>query len=187
MCLVSTSTFPCHRSTPQRARGFCLRFLREVLPGNSAARDVIDGCLLVVSELGTNAVQAGSTMVAISVEVHRDHIWLAADDDGPGLPRPVAARASDGRGRGLAIVDSVSRAWGCCPSRTVSGSGPMWRSRPRSWSPLIAGSSAWDHRNRLTTVDEDLSHGYGGLMSRPPRGPEAGEVMAPAVGPNGSW
>jgi anti-sigma regulatory factor (Ser/Thr protein kinase) len=115
MCLLSTSTFPCHRSTPQRAREFCLRFLREVLPGNSAARDVIDGCLLVVSELGTNAVQAGSTMVGISVEVHRDHVRLAADDDGPGLPRPVAIRASDRRGRGLAIVDSLSRAWGVQP------------------------------------------------------------------------
>jgi anti-sigma regulatory factor (Ser/Thr protein kinase) len=115
MCLLSTSTFPCHRSTPQRAREFCLRFLREVLPGNSAARDVIDGCLLVVSELGTNAVQAGSTMVGISVEVHRDHVRLAVDDDGPGLPGPVAARASDRRGRGLAIVDSLSRAWGVQP------------------------------------------------------------------------
>jgi anti-sigma regulatory factor (Ser/Thr protein kinase) len=115
MCLVSTSTFPCHRSTPQRAREFCVGFLREVFPGNSAARDVIDGCLLVVSELGTNAVQAGSTMVGISVEVHRDHVRLAADDDGPGLPRPVAAHASDRRGRGLAIVDSLSRAWGVQP------------------------------------------------------------------------
>jgi serine/threonine-protein kinase RsbW len=92
-----------------------MRFLREVLPSNSAARDVIDGCLLVVSELGTNAVQAGSTTVGISVEVHRDHVRRAADDDGPGLPRPVAARASDRRGRGLAIVDSLSRAWGVQP------------------------------------------------------------------------
>jgi len=115
MCLVSTSTFPCHRSTPQRAREFCVGFLREVFPGNSAARDVIDGCLLVVSELGTNAVRAGSAMVGISVEVHRDHVRLAADDDGPGLPRPVAAHASDRRGRGLAIVDSLSRAWGVQP------------------------------------------------------------------------
>ena len=115
MCLLSTSTFPCHRSTPQRAREFSLRFLSEVLPGNSAACDVIDGCLLVVSELGTNAVQAGSTMVGITVEVHRDHVRLAADDDGPGMPRPMAARAGDLRGRGLAIVDSLSRAWGVQP------------------------------------------------------------------------
>ena len=115
MCLLSTSTFPCHRSTPQRAREFSLRFLSEVLPGNSGALDVIDGCLLVVSELGTNAVQAGSTMVGITVEVHRDHVRLAADDDGPGMPRPMAARAGDLRGRGLAIVDSLSRAWGVQP------------------------------------------------------------------------
>jgi len=73
---------------------------------------MIDKCLLVVSELVTNAVTAGRTVVSITVEIHREHVRVAACDDGPGLPRPVAAGADDRHGRGLAIVDSLSRAWG---------------------------------------------------------------------------
>jgi anti-sigma regulatory factor (Ser/Thr protein kinase) len=73
---------------------------------------VIADCSLVVSELTSNAVTACSTVVNIAVEVHRDHVRVAAQDDGPGEPRPVAARPSDRHGRGLAIVDSLSRAWG---------------------------------------------------------------------------
>jgi anti-sigma regulatory factor (Ser/Thr protein kinase) len=115
MCLVNTSTFPCHSTTPQRAREFSHRCLREVLPGNQVAFDTIDGCLLVVSELATNAVTAGRTVVNMTVEIHRDHVRVAAYDDGPGMPRPVSAGASDRQGRGLAIVDSLSRAWGVWP------------------------------------------------------------------------
>jgi hypothetical protein len=89
-----------------------LQCLREVLPASSDASEVIDDCSLVVSELTSNAVTAGSTVVSITVEVHRDHVRIAADDDGPGVPRPVAAGPSDPHGRGLAIVDSLSRAWG---------------------------------------------------------------------------
>jgi hypothetical protein len=88
-----------------------LQCLREVLPASSVASEVIDDCSLVVSELTSNAVTAGSTVVSITVEVHRDHVRIAADD-GPGVPRPVAAGPSDPHGRGLAIVDSLSRAWG---------------------------------------------------------------------------
>ena len=89
-----------------------MQCLREVLPASSDASEVIDDCSLVVSELTSNAVTAGSTVVSITVEVHRDHVRIAADDDGPGVPRPVAAGPSDRHGRGLAIVDSLSRAWG---------------------------------------------------------------------------
>ena len=89
-----------------------MQCLREVLPASSVASEVIDDCSLVLSELTSNAVTAGSTVVSISVEVHRDHVRIAADDDGPGVPRPVAAGPSDRHGRGLAIVESLSRAWG---------------------------------------------------------------------------
>jgi hypothetical protein len=115
MCVLSTSAYPCRGTTPQRARDFSLQCLREVLPGNPVAFDMIDGCLLVVSELATNAVTAGRTVVSITVEIHRDHVRVAAYDDGPGVPRPVAAGASDPHGRGLAIVDSLARGWGVWP------------------------------------------------------------------------
>jgi anti-sigma regulatory factor (Ser/Thr protein kinase) len=113
MCLSSAATFPCHATTPQRAREFCLECLRELFPVSSVASDVIDDYLLVVSELTTNAVKAGCTAVSITVEVHRDHLRFAVHDDGPGVPGPgTARRPSDRGGRGLPIVDSLSRAWG---------------------------------------------------------------------------
>jgi anti-sigma regulatory factor (Ser/Thr protein kinase) len=109
----SAAAFPCHATTTRRARGFCSQCLREVLPASSVASEVIDDCSLVVSELTSNAVTAGSTVVSITVEVHRDHLRIAAHDDGPGVPRPGTARRPDDRGgRGLPIVDSLSRAWG---------------------------------------------------------------------------
>jgi anti-sigma regulatory factor (Ser/Thr protein kinase) len=73
---------------------------------------MIDDCLLVVSELATNAVTAGRTVVSMTVDIHREHVRVAAYDDGPGLPRPVTAGARDRQGRGLAIVNSLSRTWG---------------------------------------------------------------------------
>jgi hypothetical protein len=62
---------------------------------------------LVVSELATNAVTAGRTVVSITVEIHRGHVRVAAFDDGPGVPRPVAAGPNDRHGRGVAIVHSL--------------------------------------------------------------------------------
>src|SRR5947207_11276549 len=112
MCLSSPAILPCQRTTSQRGRQFSLRCLRQALSGHAVAFDMIDECLLVVSELVTNAVTAGRTVVSITVEIHREHVRVAAYDDGPGLPRPVAAAADDRHGRGLALVDSLSRAWG---------------------------------------------------------------------------
>ena len=89
-----------------------MQCLREVLPASSVASELIADCSLVLSELTSNAVTAGSTVVSITVEVHRDHVRIAADEDGPGVPRPVAAGPSDPHGRRLAIVDSLSHAWG---------------------------------------------------------------------------
>lgn len=114
MCLSNSASFPCDISTPRKARNFCLDCLRELFPAGS---DVVEDCLLVVSELTSNAVQAGCAGVGLTVEVHRDHVRITADDDAPGVPRPrrTPVAPSNRRGRGLAIVQSVSRTWGVHP------------------------------------------------------------------------
>lgn len=109
---MSVASFPCHATTPGRAREFCYQRLRDVLPFSSAASELIDDCLLVVSELVTNAVKAGCTEVSVIVEVHRDRVRVAASDDVRGEPRLVVATPRARHGRGIAIVDSLSRAWG---------------------------------------------------------------------------
>lgn len=112
MCLSNSASFPCDVSTPQQARKFCTACLRGLFPVSS---DVVDDCLLVVSELISNAVKAGCVAVGLTVEVHRDHVRIAADDDAPGVPRRVTVGPGDRSGRGLAIVEALSRTWGVQP------------------------------------------------------------------------
>ncbi len=112
MCLSHSASFPCDVSTPQKARTFCLDCLRELFPAGS---DVVDDCLLVVSELTSNSVKAGCVAVGLTVEVHRDHVRITVDDDAPGVPRRMKVGPGDRSGRGLAIVESVSRRWGVQP------------------------------------------------------------------------
>lgn len=109
---MSVASFPCHATTPRRAREFCSQQLREALPPGTETSEVIDDCLLVVSELVTNAVKAGCTVVSLTVDVHRDHVRIGAHDDVPGEPRLIAASPRDRHGRGIAIVDSLAREWG---------------------------------------------------------------------------
>jgi two-component sensor histidine kinase len=112
MCLSTSASFPCDVSTPRKARQFCLDSLRKLFPVGS---DVVEDCLLVVSELTSNSVQAGCGSLGLTVDVHRDHVRITADDDAPGVPRRVTVGPAQRSGRGLAIVESVSRTWGVQP------------------------------------------------------------------------
>jgi anti-sigma regulatory factor (Ser/Thr protein kinase) len=112
MCLSNSATFPCDAAAPQRARDFCLACVREIFPAGATASDTVEDCLLVVSELVSNAVKAGCATVSLTVEVHRDHVRITAEDDAPGVPQRVRVAPGDRHGRGLAIVESLSRAWG---------------------------------------------------------------------------
>ena len=112
MCLSSSACFSCDATTPQRVRDFCLDYLRRLFPAKPAASEAIDDYVLVASELTSNAVRAGSTALDVIVEVHRDRVRIAVDDDAPGLPRRAVVGPDERQGRGLAIVESLSRAWG---------------------------------------------------------------------------
>jgi hypothetical protein len=69
--------------------------------------------------LVTNAIRAGCTEVDVVLEVHGDHLRVSAADDAPGEPQPVAAGPRDSHGRGLAVVEHLSRAWGV--QKSLSG------------------------------------------------------------------
>ena len=101
----------CDASAPSRARRFVADSMRSELSG-PAAEGSVDLALVVVSELVTNAVRAGCAAIAVSVQLHRDHLRVEVFDDAPGRPKPRTAGAGDVRGRGLSIIRAVSRAWG---------------------------------------------------------------------------
>ena len=101
----------CDAAAPSRARRFVADTLRSELSG-PAVEGSVEVAVVVVSELVTNAVRAGGAAVAVSVQLHRDHLRVVVFDDAPGRPKSGTAGAGDVRGRGLSIVRAVSRAWG---------------------------------------------------------------------------
>ena len=75
--------------------------------------DRIAELLLVVSELVTNAVRHGRGAITLKVRVDRGEIYGEVVDQGGGFEREVRERGPDEfDGRGLMIVDALSRRWG---------------------------------------------------------------------------
>jgi anti-sigma regulatory factor (Ser/Thr protein kinase) len=103
-------TLPRSVASPARARREASRF--------AAAHDVsnrAEPALVVLSELVTNAVLHGAEPIQASVSCHEDALRIEVFDGDPDTSElvPVAARdAVDPGGRGLQIVDALSRSWG---------------------------------------------------------------------------
>ncbi len=83
--------------------------------GEAAAQTIADASL-VLTELVTNAVNAGGEITTVSVAVHRDHLQVSVTDSAPGRPALQHPAPTDPHGRGLQIVDQVARSWGVVKS-----------------------------------------------------------------------
>ena len=73
---------------------------------------MLDDVQLVVSELATNAMVHADTRFTVMVQRRSDAVRLEVQDRSSERPVLVAARELDTGGRGVAIVDAVTRAWG---------------------------------------------------------------------------
>jgi anti-sigma regulatory factor (Ser/Thr protein kinase) len=111
VCWLATRTFR-GPVAPARARTFCATHLSDGLSESVYAARAVEDASLVTSELVTNAVVAGSIIVTVSVELHRTHLYLAVHDYAPGDPARGNPPVDEPSGRGLKIVDAVSRSWG---------------------------------------------------------------------------
>jgi signal transduction histidine kinase len=116
VCWFDERAYPAGSSTPALARRFTRDSLHEVLGAGSAVKDIVEDTGLIVSELVTNAVNAGATTVAVRLGIHHDHLRIDVDDDALGLPtlRTPSPRATGGRG--LRIIEQLVRGWGSRPS-----------------------------------------------------------------------
>ena len=77
--------------------------------------ETCDTAALVISELVTNAiVHTVSSRVVCELHDHDDTVRIAVHDEGcaPGEPHPSPQRPDEEHGRGLLLVDALSRAWG---------------------------------------------------------------------------
>jgi hypothetical protein len=89
-----------------------LRTVFSDRPRPVSADTVIETATLVLSELVTNAVNAGCERAACMLSVHRNYVQLAVTDDTAGQLELLNPAPRDDHGRGLRIVDAVCRSWG---------------------------------------------------------------------------
>jgi anti-sigma regulatory factor (Ser/Thr protein kinase) len=125
MCVEASHSYPVDSETPGRARHFARENIDNVLGHDPRASEVVDAATLVVSELVTNAMRAGSSRTELDVKVHQGWVEVSVWDDAPGRPIPVRPSIHDERGRGLRVVDSLSDEWGTSPS---GGGKRVWAS-----------------------------------------------------------
>ncbi|MFI5568567.1 ATP-binding protein [Streptomyces sp. NPDC051740] len=81
----------------------------------------VDDCVLMISELVTNAVLHGRSddEWVVRVEWFRDGTSLRVEVRNPGFPANVRLRRpdADAHGRGLLLVDAIAASWHSGPSR----------------------------------------------------------------------
>jgi anti-sigma regulatory factor (Ser/Thr protein kinase) len=120
MCAVTPSarlTLAMDERAARRAR----TFLRDTHCTAHAAA-VLDDAQLLVSELVTNAVRYGAPPITVELECDESTGLTARISDGdPRLPSLGHAHDQDESGRGVALVDLISDAWGIEPSSAGKG------------------------------------------------------------------
>lgn len=104
---------PPQPTAPRDARDFVSRTLAEwSLPSLTAAAS------LVVSELATNSLLHAVTVLDVTLSRVDGRVRVAVRDRGGGVPAAVAEAAGEHTldGRGLQLVQAVSRSWGVIPA-----------------------------------------------------------------------
>jgi anti-sigma regulatory factor (Ser/Thr protein kinase) len=112
MCWRLEEQLPADATAPHVARARVAAALTTTLSGADGHR-VLDDAVLVVSELVTNAVRAGSDTVTVSASLHHGKLELEVTDGAFGWPLwRQASDISSIDGRGLIVVKAVAAAWG---------------------------------------------------------------------------
>jgi anti-sigma regulatory factor (Ser/Thr protein kinase) len=78
--------------------------------------DVIADAEVVVTELVTNALLHGAPPIILRVRGRRDRLRIEVIDCGRAVPLRIQRNADGMTGRGIAVVESLSNAWGVEPS-----------------------------------------------------------------------
>lgn len=110
------------RSAPRRARHWVMRSVAGAGVGG-ASNQVIE---LLTGELVSNAVVHGPAgePVRIAVRVDGYLVRVAVTDQGGGVPQVRHAEPTDPNGRGMALVETLSTAWGA--ARQPDGGTTVW-------------------------------------------------------------
>lgn len=113
MCDITPSAevaLPADLSAARRARSF----VRDHLcPSHHAG--VVEPALLLVTELAVNAVEHGAPPVRAALDCRDGTLRLLVSDGSRTRPVHVRATLESESGRGVALVDTLSTAWGVRP------------------------------------------------------------------------
>jgi anti-sigma regulatory factor (Ser/Thr protein kinase) len=88
------------------------------------AEGLIDDCVLIISELVTNAVRHGGAACALRICGSEGFVYGELFDPGAGAPRVCERDMNATGGRGLQIVDSLADDWGV--TRPSTGGKIVW-------------------------------------------------------------
>ena len=121
---------------PAQARQFVVDRLSMDLDGSTT----LDDAMLTVTELVTNAINAGSSHIEVGVELNDDFVSMAVTDDMRASLGCERSRPFLTHGRGLRIVAALATRWGRSVFPAVSECGPSCPlcvsvSNPRSRRP----------------------------------------------------
>jgi anti-sigma regulatory factor (Ser/Thr protein kinase) len=106
------------------AVGHTRRFTRRTLRAWGMTRDDMDGVLLVVSELVTNALVHTDGQVRLDLTLLDNRLRVSVADASPRTPvKPTSIGWEATGGRGILLVEAMSEAWGTVP---VSGGKQVW-------------------------------------------------------------
>ncbi len=122
--MTTSRTFPHAPRSVRDARKFAL----EALAGQP--QETLEVVELLVSELAGNCVRHTDTSFVVEVSDARRSIRVAVTDGGPGEPVVRHVDATAVAGRGLALVESLSRSWGVDRRRSPGSGKTVWFELP---------------------------------------------------------
>jgi len=128
--------------------------IRELL--TTTGRDsLVDDCVLLVSEVVTNALLHAGTEIELRAALVRTGVRVEVGDGSPHLPAPRNYAATAGTGRGLAMLESMVDDWGV--TRRANGKS-VWF--------LISDAARSSDGHDDTAVRQTDSSGAPGVLDR---------------------
>lgn len=121
MVISAVTRLTADGEAPGAARRFVAATLRE-----HAARLPFSDVLTVLSELATNAVQAGAAVIDVHLDSEAAFTRIAVTDDAAGWPTPRRPGPNDVSGRGLMIVEALTTRWGVTPTSGPAQGKQVW-------------------------------------------------------------
>lgn len=96
---------------PADAREYVRSSLERLVAG-PVSDDVCHDAQLIVSELVTNAVRAGTEVVVVVLQVQDHRLRIEVGDDAGGVPTLRRRDPDAGSGRGLPLIEALATDWG---------------------------------------------------------------------------